>query len=153
MFTKVMDGFYTVVWALCKALLLAQVFIVAYVVFGRFVLHSTPAWGEETALICMVWFCLISATLPVRDNTHLRMTIIEMFLPAKVIKMIDKANHVITFCFGLFMVVSGFEVTKLTTMNVLPGIGITAAWLYVAVPLAGFTLIFALLEKVRKDSI
>lgn len=150
MISKIYDCFYSILLNFCKVLLLAQIIIVAYVVFGRFILHSTPAWGEESALICMVWFCLVSSTLAIRDNTHLRMEVIEMVLPAKVIKIIDNLNHVIVFLFALFLVVAGIKITALTALNVLPGIGLKASWLYAAVPVTGFTLIFAILEKVRK---
>lgn len=150
MISKIYNAFYSILLNFCKALLLAQILIVAYVVFGRFILHSTPAWGEESALICMVWFCLVSSTLAIRDNTHLRMEVIEMVLPAKVIKIIDNLNHVLVFLFAIFLIVAGIKVTALTALNVLPGIGLKASWLYAAVPVTGFTLIFAILEKVRK---
>lgn len=150
MITKIYDYFYAALWNVCKALLIVQVIIVAYVVFGRFILHATPPWGEEGALVCMVWFCLVSATIAIRDDSHLRMTVIEMWLPPKVIKMIDNSNQVITFSFALFMLVAGIKLTALTSMSVMAGISISSAWLYAAVPVAGFTIMFALLEKVRK---
>jgi len=150
MISKVYDKFFSFIMNFCKLLLLAQVLIVIYVVFGRYILHSTPAWGEESALICMVWFCLISPALAIRDGSHLKMEIIEMWMPDKVIKIIDNLNQLIVFFFALFLLIAGTRLTMLTALSILPGIGIKTSWLYVSLPVAGVAMIIALTEKVKK---
>ncbi len=37
------------------SLLVLMTLIVSWVVFSRYALENTPAWGEEGALLCMVW--------------------------------------------------------------------------------------------------
>ena len=60
-----------VVEYICKFMLVVQLVVVSGVVIGRYVFSVTPAWGEEMALFAMVWFGLLSASIGVRDDTHL----------------------------------------------------------------------------------
>ena len=150
MFDKFFRVLYGVIMTLCKLLLVAQVLVVSWVVFGRFVLNKTPSWGEEGALLCMVWFCLMSATLAIKDDSHLKITVIDMILPGKVVKFLDHANYVLIFVFALFMLIEGVKLTQLTMLNVMPGLGIKSSWLFAAIPVTGAALILALIDKARE---
>ena len=150
MLDKIFHGFYTLVMTLCKVLLIAQVLIVSVVVFGRFVLNKTPSWGEEGALLCMVWFCLLSATLSIKDDSHLKITVIDMILPEKAVRVLARINNLLVFAFAIFMIDAGIQLTKLTMLNVMPGLGIQSSWLFVSIPVTGAALIVALFDKARE---
>ena len=49
------------IYMVCCVLLACQVLIVSGVAASRYILKHTPPWGENLALICMVWFCLLSS--------------------------------------------------------------------------------------------
>ena len=80
---KIFDYIYAFFVTACKLLLIITVVITAYLVFGRFVLHSQPVWGEEVVLMCITYMALISAALAIRDDSHMKMTVIEFLVPAK----------------------------------------------------------------------
>ena len=53
MIEKILNRFYWLAEALCKIMMLVQIVCVAFVVGGRFLFSKTPAWDEETTLLCL----------------------------------------------------------------------------------------------------
>lgn len=80
MFKKIDYYFNKLVEYLGMMLLLIMTVIVSWVVFSRFVLNKTPAWGEEGALLCMVWFGFLCMALGVRDNRHISIEFYDKYL-------------------------------------------------------------------------
>lgn len=131
----------------CNVLLVLQVVLVCYIVFARFVLNDAPPWGEEVALLFMVWFCLLSPPDALRENRHLAISLSQNFLPGSVLRIIDAINHLLVLVFAGFMVIEGTNLTLLTSRNILPGMGISASILYVSVPIAGVILAIASIDR------
>jgi TRAP-type C4-dicarboxylate transport system permease small subunit len=144
---KFFEIYHTVVMSFCKICLVMQVVIVCIVVFGRYVLNRTPGWGETSALLFMVWFSLMSASLGVLEDKHLRITLTEMFLPPPVIKILDGLSLLVIFLFSLFMLIFGWQMAELSGLNIIAGIGIKSTWLFGAVPASGLALFLACIEK------
>lgn len=132
---------------LCNVFLALQVLLVCYVVFARFVLSDAPPWGEEVALLLMVWFCLLSPPQALKENRHLAISISQKFLPGGLLRAIDAVNHVLVLVFAVFMVIEGYKLTLLTGRNILPGMGISASILYASVPVAGVILALASIDR------
>ena len=131
----------------CNVFLALQVLLVCYVVFMRFAFNDSPPWGEEVALLFMVWFCLLSPPEAVHENRHLAISITQNFLPGNVLRVIDAINHLLILVFALFMVVEGYKLTLLTGRNILPGMGVSASILYASVPIAGAILAIASIDR------
>lgn len=131
----------------CNVFLALQVLLVCYVVFMRFAFNDSPPWGEEVALLFMVWFCLLSPPEAVHENRHLAISITQSFLPGHVLRAIDAINHVLILVFAIFMVVEGYKLTLLTGRNILPGMGVSASILYASVPVAGVILAIASIDR------
>jgi TRAP-type C4-dicarboxylate transport system permease small subunit len=125
---------------LCKAFLLVQVIVVSIVVFGRVFFKVTPSWGEQVSLMAMVWFGLLSASIAVRDHSHICVTLLEKVLPPVWMKWNDRINAVLMFIFSAFMLVVGIQLTQLTALNILTGLNIPSSWLYASVPAAGLAI-------------
>lgn len=138
---KVVEGF-------CKVCLVGQVIVTTIVVGGRYIFNSTPGWGEELSLVFMVYFCLCSACLPVRNDEHLRMTLIEKIVPKKAVQVMDIIGYVCMFLFGLFMLTSGIDLVQLGARSKMPGLLVSRAWIYAAVPVAGISICISMIEKV-----
>ncbi len=139
---------YSLVRHVCNTMLAIQVVLICYVVFTRFVLNDSPAWGEEFSLILMVWFCLLSPAEAIKENRHLAISLLQNLLPSSVIRVIDTINHFLILFFAGFMVIEGYALAQLTMRNILPGMGVPASWLYAAVPAAGVLLAMASIERI-----
>lgn len=128
-------------------LLVFMVIVVCFTVFTRYFLSYTPSWGEETALLCMVWFGFLSMALGVRDDLHLSITILDRILSKSVIKLLNLVKYVCTGGYGFFMIVQGYKLVQVGLLNRFPGLGITSAWLYAVVPISGAAMAIYSIEK------
>ena len=146
-FEKLCGAIRKVISCVCVFLLGLQVLIVSGVAVSRYAFGYTPAWGEKSALLCMVWFCLLSATLALFDDTHLRMTLIDNFVSEKAIRVLNVIVMVLIFAFGSFMLLEGIGLVQLSSRNTMAGLGISNAYLYASIPVTGLAFMVVSLEK------
>ncbi|MDL2263014.1 TRAP transporter small permease [Synergistaceae bacterium OttesenSCG-928-I11] len=147
MFRKIEKSVSMFVEHVGMVLLVLMVLVVCFTVVTRYFFSYTPRWGEETALLCMVWFGFLSMALGVRDDLHLSITILDPLVPKFAQKPISLFKYVCTGGFGVFMALQGWRMVQVGLMNRFPGLGLTSAWLYAAVPIAGVAIFVYSLEK------
>ena len=119
---KFYDGLYAVVMFICKMLLIADVCITSYAVLGRYVgkyipFISDPAWSEEIVLTCMIYMAFLSASLAIRNQAHIRMTSLDMYLPKKLCQTLDLVADFLILAFALMMVFVGFGWARPVPVN------------------------------------
>lgn len=147
MFRKIERSVSLFVEHLGMVLVVVMVLDVCFTVFTRYFLSYTPSWGEETALLCMVWFGFLSMALGVRDDLHLSITLLDRIIPKTLDKPVTLFKYVCTFGYGVFMLVYGYRLAQVGRLNDFPGLGISSAWLYAAVPVAGLAIAVYSIEK------
>lgn len=135
MIQKIVDKLYGLIYAVCSVLMILEVLVVSYIVFGRYVLKSTPPWGEELGLMCLVWIAMLSSIIALRDNTHMKMTLIDYIMPKKVVRVTDTIVNYVILAFLLFMLAGGIQFTILTAGNVMPGLDIPVSWTSISLPI------------------
>lgn len=136
----------------CRALLVALVLVVSFSVFGRYVLGWTPAWGVPVASMAMIAIAFLGTSLGVYDESHLKLTLIDLVLPVRVIRWIDRVHTVLVFGFGVLLVYYGIRLADLGRLSRIPGIGIRTFWFYIIVPIAGFVLAVHCLERLSRPA-
>lgn len=144
---KFYDTVYWVFMSFCKIVFITSICITSYVVFCRYIMHSTPRWGEQAILLCMVYMALISASLAVRTDTHIRVMLIDFFLPTKAIDFLKAMSHFCIFIFSVFMIVYGFQFTKLMQNSIMSGLGCKQSVLYASVPISGICMLLMQSER------
>src|SRR4249920_1585310 len=87
--------------------LVAIVAIVAWQVFGRYVLNSSPTWTENLALVLILYVTLLGAAVGVRDAGHIGMDSLLVMLPDHVREKIELVIDVLVAVFGVAMVYNG----------------------------------------------
>ncbi len=127
--------------------LVLMTILVNYTVVTRYFFSYTPEWGESGALFSMVWFGFLSLALGVRDDQHIAITILDRFLSQKAARRLAFFKIIAIFLFGIFMVKEGFVLVKIGLLNEVPGIYISSAFLYGAVPASGFALCIYSLQQ------
>lgn len=145
--TKFFDIVYNFFMLLCKIFFIGMVVVISYVVFGRYILSKTPSWGEELALLCMVYMSMISAALAIRNDTHIRMTLIDFILPKKVVEFAKCFAQVGIFIFSWFMIIYGWNFAILMGKSQMTGLRIKSMYLYMAIPIAGVALCLMEMER------
>ena len=103
--------------------------------------------GEQAILLCMVYMALISASLAVRTDTHIRVMLIDYLLPTKAIDFLKATSHFCIFAFSVFMIVYGIQFTKLMQASIMSGLGCKQSVLYASVPIAGICMLLMQSER------
>ena len=152
MFKKIDYYFNKLVEYLGMMLLLIMTVIVSWVVFSRFILNKTPAWGEEGALLCMVWFGFLCMALGVRDNRHISIEFYDKYLTPTAQKILLIIKRLLILAFSIFMIVEGTKMSKVAAKNQLPGIKIKSSYLYLPVVLGGILICYYILTSYLRDN-
>src|SRR5688572_31030458 len=87
--------------------LLAIVAVVAWQVFGRYVLNDTPTWAEALALVLVLYVTMLGAAVGVRDAGHIGMESLLVLVSARVRLKLELVIHVLVACFGALMAWNG----------------------------------------------
>ena len=104
------DKFYNFIMFICKLLLVIDILITGMSVLGRYVpFIPDPAWSEEIILTCMGYMAVLSASLSLRRNGHIRMTAFDNKLPPKVLKFLDLMADIAVFILAIVMLVVGMR--------------------------------------------
>ena len=146
----VYDVTYKLVMVICKLLLIVDILVTTFAVIGRYVpFIPNPAWTEQVVLTCMVYMAVLSATLAIRTNAHIRMTALDRFIPPKLIKIMDVLADIAVMALGIIMVVEGWQYA-----STLGGRGVyvsipwlSRVWMYFPIPVAGVAMIIFELES------
>ena len=145
---KVYDMVYNALLTFCKILLVADISIVTFDVISRYVFGRSLSWGQEIVQICMVYLTLLSASLAIRRDAHIRITMYDKKLPKRVRITMDLII-IITIC--IFMAVVGYEgfwfaMNQKGGLTALPWFSRT--WIYMSVPIASVFILFIASEKI-----
>lgn len=147
MFKKIERSVSMLVEYIGMVLLVAMTLVVCFAVVTRYFFSYTPAWGEETALLCMIWFGFLSMALGVRDDLHLSITILDQILSKPIVKVLNLIKYICTGGYGVFMVIQGYSLVQVGLLNRFPGLGLTSAWLYAALPVSGAAIVIYSVER------
>jgi TRAP-type C4-dicarboxylate transport system permease small subunit len=132
---------------LAGAGLVAMTVIVAWTVFGRYVLNATPTWGEPVSLFLMLWFILLGGAVGVREMDHMGFDIGLHYAKGRAKSLLVFANEALVAFFGLAMVWYGTELAAKVWSDRLPMIGISKGWDYVPLVAGGLLIALFSFEK------
>ncbi len=117
--------------------MVVMVVIVAWAVFGRFVLNDTPAWAEQVAMLLLGWVILGAAAAGVRENTHMGFDILRSSLPAGLAAFLALCSDAVVTGFGACMVWFGIELAAGVWDASLPTTGLPGGVEYLPIVLGG----------------
>lgn len=126
--------------------ILAMIAIVTLTVILRYCFNTGLSWAEEVPRLLVTVFAFISCAIGVRDHMHVAVTAVynRFKMGGKARRYMDVLGDVVILLCGLFMLISGWQRTaKLFSLpGVMPITGISVAWQYLPIPVAGFIMVF-----------
>ena len=135
-----------IVLLIAQISMMAMVAIVTLTVVLRYCFNTGLSWAEEVPRLLVTLFAFIACAIGVRDHLHVAVNAVYNQLPVggKARKALDVLTDVVVLLCGLFMLYSGGARTiKLFGLpGVLPITGISTAWQYLPIPVAGFVMSF-----------
>lgn len=131
---------------IAQASIIAMIAIVTLTVVLRYCFNTGLSWAEEVPRLLVTVFAFIACAIGVRDHMHVAVNAVYNLMPfgGKARKFMDVLADVIVLLCGLFMLISGGTRTmKLFSLpGALPITGISTAWQYLPIPVAGFVMSF-----------
>ncbi len=79
--------------------------IFGWLVFGRYVLNSTPTWVEQVALLLVVYIAFLGAAVGVHKNTHLGVSFFREISPPSIKRLFELISHLLLLGFGILMMI------------------------------------------------
>lgn len=143
---KAIDGF-------CIILLVAMILIVVMAVITRKGFGWMFAWSEEITLLCLTWFTFMGIAVGFRERLHLNMELVDIDkLPPKVLWVTDRFIDLITFFFGLYLVIYGWNFAMMMRGSILSATEMPNLVQYIVMPITGvMTCVYAALQFLGHD--
>jgi TRAP-type transport system small permease protein len=120
--------------------------IVAFQVFGRYVLNSSPTWSENLALVLVLYVTLIGAAVGVRDAGHVGMESLLAFVRGRARTVIEAAIHLLVGIFGALMLVNGWILGESVAGYKLANISLSEWVRYVPLAVSGAMIVLFSVE-------
>jgi TRAP-type C4-dicarboxylate transport system permease small subunit len=137
--------------------LVAIVAIVAWQVFGRYVLNASPTWTETLALVLVLYVTLIGAAVGVRDAGHIGMESLLVLVPAGPRRWFEMAIHVLVGVFGAAMAWNGWILGESVMAYKLPNIALSESVRYAPLVVSGVLIVLFSIEHlvalVRREEV
>ncbi len=113
--------------------------VLAVVLFAnvllRYVFRSPFAWLEEVVVMVFMWMVFVGVSACFRSHQHLRIDVLVRYLPPAMAWLAGLAAVLVTYALLVILVKLGYDYAQFVARNRTPVLAISAAWLYVGMPL------------------
>lgn len=120
--------------------------IVAWQVFGRYVLNDSPTWAENLAMVLVLYVTLIGAAVGVRDAGHIGMDSLLVLVPDSPRRYIGMVIHVLVAAFGVGMAWNGAILGMSVAPYKLANLDLSEASRYVPLVVSGALIVLFSIE-------
>lgn len=118
-------------------------------VFYRYVLQDAVSWSEEIALLGFTWTIFLAATLAVREDAHVRVSIIDSIIPGLGDWILRQLIWLAIAAIGVFMIWSGMAFIDLTIRQVSAAMRYPLWYRNSALPVAGALIVVYALANIE----
>ncbi|HWV21383.1 MAG TPA: TRAP transporter small permease [Devosia sp.] len=128
--------------------LVAMTAIVAYQVYMRFVVNSSPPWTEAASIMIMSWFIFLGAAIGVRENFHMGFDVLLYVLPPGAKPWLRAISDIAIFAFAAGMVFYGGELALRGWTVRIPVVGLPQTFTYLPIVISGVLMCLFSLERI-----
>ncbi len=123
-YSTVLNGIAFVCRILTGVSLVVLTGIFGWLVYGRYVLNSTPTWVEQVALLLIMVIAFLGAAVGVHDNTHLSVELLRNSVPKRIKLALLAISNIILAVFGFYMMWFGTTLTMFKWGSQIPLINV-----------------------------
>lgn len=150
---RALDGLSFLCMLLASIALVTLVATFGWLVFGRYVLNTTPTWVEQLALLLVCYITYLGAAVGIHENTHLGVTIFRDMMGVSVGNILKLIIDIVLSIFGLIMLVASIELVQFGWDTLLPMLNIPESFRSLSAALCGgLVFVFAGLRAVFRIS-
>jgi TRAP-type C4-dicarboxylate transport system permease small subunit len=121
---------------LANVLLIALTVLLSVQIVNRYIFNTSFIWLEEIARISFVWLIYFSAASAAKDDRHIRIEIIDLFVPTPALRWTTLFADALVICFDLVIVWLGILLIRSTIQygDVTPVTDIPMGLIYAVIP-------------------
>ncbi len=120
-------------------------------VFFRYVLGDALSWTEEMARYVMIWMCFLAASILVREDGHIGISVLRDKLSPTGKRLFFVIADMASILFLLMWGYISIESYHIVKYDISPGVNIALGWVFVSQPICALLmLIQAVLLLVRR---
>lgn len=123
-YSKALNGIALVCRIITGISLVVLTGIFGWLVYGRYVLNSTPTWVEQVALLLIMVIAFLGAAVGVHDNTHLSVELLRNSVPKRFRTALLLLSNLILAVFGFYMMWFGTKLTLFKWGSMIPLINV-----------------------------
>ncbi len=120
-----------------------------YQIVMRYGFNKAPSWSEELVRFIFVWLTFIAAGMGVRERIHIGIDVVVNLLPSPLRKAASVIVALVIVAFGVFLLLTGIEITLGTHVQASPALGLPMSYVYAAIPFMGILMICFGLNNIR----
>ena len=140
-YSKLTKIIYSVINAICVLCLATELVSVLVMVVGRYVFNKVPSWCDQLALLALVWMVVLSITLAIYHESHMRVELADAFAPKKVLTALKYLANIAGLIFSVLMVYHGFVLVDLVKVAKISGLKISQSFQYLPLVICGIVSI------------
>jgi len=103
-------------------------------VVARYVLHRPIIWSDELASILFLWLAMLGATIALRDNSHMRLTLFVNRAAESTRQWLEAAGSAVAAAFVAVILLPAFEYASDERFITTPALEISNSWRTTAIP-------------------
>ena len=143
-----LDDFIAVLESVLITALSASLAVLLFAnVLLRYVFQAPFTWIEEIVVAAFVWMIFLGVSACVRSHQHLRIDVLCRALGGRANHLLGLVSASAVLAIILAVAVYGYRYAAFVAGNATPILGISAAWLYVGLPLG---MVFAAVHVLRQ---
>lgn len=154
-YARITKVIYEIMVAICIACLATEIFAVLVMVVGRYVFSSVPLWCDQLSLMALIWMAIISISLAIYDETHMRVELIDMALSKKAIDALKYFANLLVLGFSALMIVHGIRLVKLNWRVMISGFHVSTGYMYLPLIICGvvscYMSIFCIIRRWKEN--
>ena len=121
-------------------------------IFFRYVVGQALSWPEEISLILFAWLVLLAGSLGVREEFHVRLTLVSGRFPKPAKSILDRLILLAIAFFGAVLIYSGHDLVVRTARHLTPTLRLPLDWLNYSVPVCGALIVLHCLPKLFRGA-
>jgi TRAP-type C4-dicarboxylate transport system permease small subunit len=148
LYVRCMDVLHRFCMIVAGACLVTITLIIPWGVFTRYVLNSASSWPEPGAVLLMIWFSFLAASICYRENLHIGVAVIPMMLQGNARLAVGWLIEACMMGTNLFMFWWGIKLVQTTwhqSISDFPWYSVGAS--YLPVPIGGLITALFVIER------
>jgi TRAP-type C4-dicarboxylate transport system permease small subunit len=124
--------------------------IFGWLVFGRYVLNSTPTWVEQVSLLLIMCIGFLGAAVGIHKNTHLGVSLFREISPRPIRRAFELASYIVLLVFGAVMAVNSYHLVVFKWGSDIPLLNLPEGLRAIPIMLCGtFMFLFSIGHLIR----